>query len=325
MKRLILHIGAHRTGTTAIQKMLVDNRVELVRRGVTPIVRRDLVASPWLAPLLALHRHPLGALACILGLRRLPGETLIVSEENILGLMPGLNPPGFYPNHARALRGLALLSRFFETSVRWVVRRQDRFLESAYAFRVSRGATEDFETYCARYARSLHWHPIARALASARYDLRIAPFEALVVGARERQLAEFLGLPTDGLWQRRLRVRNSSAQGALVNVVLYLVRAQPDLPWKQRGAISRALARFGRGPLPSCQEVREAIAESGASVALPLVQAAHAFAATAPRPELDAAARAALLQYYAEDQRALFAMRCVMGSVDDWKSLPRPS
>jgi hypothetical protein len=294
---------------------------ELARMGIGVLTRPELLADERLAPLIGLQGPPTWTIRSGLALRRLPGHTLVVSEENMLGLMPGHSGDGFYAAHARGLKSIALFSRVFDTSVRWVVRRQDRFLESVYAFRVSRGATDDFLSFSRRFANTLHWLPIAKGLfAQKRCDLRIALFEDVIAGGSQSGIARFLSLPAaDGLWAHRLRPTNRSVRGASLNVMLHLARERPGMTLEQRKAAMMALAALPTGPLPPLSQIEARLDASGVGIPPSVVRWAHAFAAKEPRPEFDASQRTALLAHYADENRELLAMPCMQGSAELWR------
>ena len=100
---LVLHIGAHRTATTAMQDMLVAHRAALVAAGVTPLVREDLGAvdgfstvpsrDGWIRGRADMDRLTDGA------------DTVILSEENLIGDMGwNIRKGELYPNARRRLQ-----------------------------------------------------------------------------------------------------------------------------------------------------------------------------------------------------------------------------
>lgn len=123
MRRLFLHIGAHKTGTTALQQGLQQNRALLAERGAA------YVAAPNLAHLHSyLGFRQIGALVPEgFGVRDLPaltaqlagaqGETVIASSENFSFFFQ----PGPIEDLARALK-----PHFDRISIVSYLRRQDR-------------------------------------------------------------------------------------------------------------------------------------------------------------------------------------------------------
>lgn len=207
MKKLILHLGAHRCGSTAIQNLLGGKRAELERLGVGLILRRDMKDGRF--DIRRLHRfnsfNPFwhwrlkGLAEQII---RLPHQTILVSEENLIGTMPGVLDAGFYPYFGSMIKGLSalqrLLSRHCSIHPRIVVRRQDRFIESVYAFRVSRGLDVSFDAFLKQIqADQLSWaamlNDIERVIPGV--DSKFAVLEAWPRHEGAQKVLEFLSLP----------------------------------------------------------------------------------------------------------------------------------
>ncbi|WP_421701177.1 hypothetical protein [Aliiroseovarius sp.] len=100
---LVLHIGAHRTATTAMQDMLVAHRAALLAAGVTTLVREDLgtvegfstvpARDGWIRSRAAMDRLTDGA------------ETVLLSEENLIGDMGwNIRSAKFYGSARRRLQ-----------------------------------------------------------------------------------------------------------------------------------------------------------------------------------------------------------------------------
>lgn len=82
---LILHIGAHRTGTTAMQDMLVANAPVLAARGTCAVVHDALVPATGFAKVA--HGEEVGPARAWFDARIEGAQQVIVSEENIIGDM----------------------------------------------------------------------------------------------------------------------------------------------------------------------------------------------------------------------------------------------
>lgn len=157
MTDVIVHMGLHRTATTTLQKCLREVRDSL--KGTTVILREDMqknkyldmrrwhhtsgLSKIWLDMKLAEQKWAYGA-------RSYGISSVIVSEENLVGTMPGHKHTAFYPSFDAFVTRLQRLDEYVDVHPRLVVRRQDRFLESVYAFRVARGLTDDFPTFVGR-------------------------------------------------------------------------------------------------------------------------------------------------------------------------------
>ncbi len=203
MKKVIVHAGFHRCASTAIQSLLLRRRAEIEATGTRLLLRDDLMTGFFGQSVRLLYRHrqylpqaQVRLARARTGLKASRADTILISEENLVGMMPGLFSHRFYPSLAHFIRALALLSRSVEIHPRFVVRRQDRFLESVYAFRVFRGYTLSFADFLASTgARSLSWFMLVRQL--ERYGLdrtaRLALLEAWPKEEAPAMAMEFLG------------------------------------------------------------------------------------------------------------------------------------
>lgn len=207
LKKLILHIGAHRCGSTAIQTMLDGLRRELKETSVSIVMRRDMECG--ILDFRRLHRFNRLNPMWIYRLWRLADDikksasrTIIVSEENIMGTMPGVLSSEFYPYFSKLISGFAFLAgqltSEWEICPRLVVRRQDHYLESVYAFRVSRGLMLGFNDFLAQFdVSSLSWLPFLDQLSSLQdtCDVKIAAIETWRGDNAVNEAAQFLEIP----------------------------------------------------------------------------------------------------------------------------------
>lgn len=181
MVKIIVHMGLHRTATTTLQINLrqmrgsVENtslvlREDMVRHGALDM-RRWHRAGFWHHARSAEKRFFKAAL-------KLGTDTVIVSEENLVGTMPGVVPGDFYSRFSVFVEKLVSLSRYADVYPRLVVRRQDDFLESVYAFRVARGLQQDFPTFFSGFNHEdLDWNRLAGSLAPFGSKAKIAVLE----------------------------------------------------------------------------------------------------------------------------------------------------
>jgi hypothetical protein len=318
VKRVVFHVGVHRAGSSTIQGILERRREELARRGTAALVREDLTRGRLIGRLLAMHRGALNGIPAVWPIRRLPGSGVVVSEENLLGTMPGHRSDGLYPGHARAIRGLRLLGRAFDVRVRWIVRRQDRFIESVYAFRVSRGATVDFHSFVARSGGHLRWLPVARALAASGLDVRIALFEELFDAGTEARVGELLEIEGSEAWREPLRRGNVGMRGPALNIVRFLNREAGLDARERRAAIAALRGAARRGRLPSARTAAAAFESAGVPRLAAFAPDALAFAEREPPPGFDEAGRRELLARYDEENRELLRLSIVRADRDRW-------
>ena len=138
-----IHLGAHKTATTHLQETLTALRPALAARGLdyvpNPLLRerkfarllwrRDRLARmPILGP--ARMREKIEAVVEPL---RLGPETVVLSEENILGVPDQILRVPFYPQAALSVARLATLAARAEVVFFLSIRGYDRLLPSAYA------------------------------------------------------------------------------------------------------------------------------------------------------------------------------------------------
>ncbi len=161
-KHLILHAGTHKTGTTAIQDSLQIHAAFLAERDYCPaVLHRDLRD---------LHRafnpKAYGLQAADLDLHALRRDfrhwASQASAGNIIISGEAISHP-FWENWGQdEAVGPFLFSGFARQTLVLYVRRQDRFIESAYQELLKHGLAETFAEYCSSPAgdmrRILDWH-----------------------------------------------------------------------------------------------------------------------------------------------------------------------
>lgn len=173
MKKLVLHLGVHRCGSTAVQSLLRREHEALMQADVGVFLRTDMVAGGF--DLRRLHRYrranPLWRAKLkktAQSIEGMPQQTIVVSEENIMGTMPGVRSNQFYPHFPNLVQSLVKLTQLTRDPLmiapRVVVRRQDHYLESVYAFRVSRGLAVGFDDFVKVATRKrISWLGLAEA------------------------------------------------------------------------------------------------------------------------------------------------------------------
>ncbi|WP_068304417.1 hypothetical protein [Kordiimonas lacus] len=205
-QQIIIHAGFHRCASTAVQDMLRARRTAIEATGTALLLREDL--QGWLTgrQLRLLYRHQDDSLVSSLRLKlvasmlqRIRADRIVISEELLLGLMPGVRDPGFYPHFGNFMRAMKRLAKSFDVDLRLVARRPDRFLESAYAFRVRQGLREAFPDYVARIGeQDVSWLRLVREVERAGLTANTR-FTCLESWPKERAghaVLEFLGLDT---------------------------------------------------------------------------------------------------------------------------------
>lgn len=248
MKKLIIHMGAHRCGSTAVQSMLRREQAQLRENGIKVLLRADMVAGG--LDLRRLHKyHSVNPIwksklnRTVSALDETDAHTLLASEENLMGTMPAVRSKGFYPHFGRLARGLAKVSTMVEGKAtiepRLVIRRQDRYLESVYAFRVSRGLGQDFDTFIRNVTKTpVSWLKLVQALDGlpSSVQAQVALLEAWPKPtAADQALAFLIGENPLNLQTKRLTGNTRHSETAL-RLMLALNRAKVNwqkADWKQ--------------------------------------------------------------------------------------------
>lgn len=202
---VILHLGAHRTGTTSLQAWMLENEdllraagiacwgPQLTRAGLFEglIKRPDRVTDP-------VERAARASAARIrMEIDRLAEaglRALLISEENVLGAMPQcLEHRMLYPDLAgRIARVLAAFGPHL-TGLAISVRRYDMWWASVIAAGQARGVTPPDARGCDRLAsHPRSWKRVVQILREASaLPVTVLPFEGFV-GRHEAQLAAML-------------------------------------------------------------------------------------------------------------------------------------
>ena len=161
-KRIVIHPGFHKTGTTTVQSTLRENRTALkqhVALRLRPVMKELLHAtrgySTWRDPLTldkAISRFD----ALLAALPGMPRRTLILSAEELAGHMPGRGKLADYSAAPVLLYAFWQIAhaRFpkAEIVIYLSTRDPDAWLASAYWEHVRASSmTLDFEAFLARY------------------------------------------------------------------------------------------------------------------------------------------------------------------------------
>lgn len=131
-KRVVLHVGTHKTGTKTLQAFLIENRLPLARGGIyVPAAGRHELAPGALSP--GHHALAWDVLAgnverlreVLADLRKADAPTVVISSEDMQSLHA-------HPERARLLRD-AFARAGYATTIVLYVRAQSGYLESLYA------------------------------------------------------------------------------------------------------------------------------------------------------------------------------------------------
>ena len=140
MKEIILHLGAHRTGSTHVQGVMGKNAALLAQAGIGA-PPQPLIKAAFTKPLG--RRLPMipGGFSKLMKESGLSGlDTIVISDENLLGFLNNIFAHGlFYPETARRLRRLQQMLPVAPSKVVIAIRPYDSYFASAYGRWISPG------------------------------------------------------------------------------------------------------------------------------------------------------------------------------------------
>jgi hypothetical protein len=153
--RLIFHAGAHKTGTTTLQRVLHTSRDQLRDQGLyypdpAPWFGRGFTAHHTVAHAAAEGGRQLRCVQKFLEQVRSAArqnEVVILSTEVPFRQALKGTPGGWWAAHCAYLDRLGAELASFETRIVLVLRQRDMFIESLYHERVSRGYGESFTEF----------------------------------------------------------------------------------------------------------------------------------------------------------------------------------
>lgn len=232
---IVLHIGAHRTGTSSLQAVARDQADRLAAQGVTlwdpRVTRPNLLpgVQPGRGRLPAQVRRAEGRLRLTCAQAGLAGtDVLILIDENMMGTPQGnLRAGALYPAAGERLARIGAALRGQVSRVVLSVRSLDAYWASVLAMTVARGHRVPGPRHVAELAQARRgWRDVIADVACALpgADLRVIPHETHASAPLAR-LEAMAGRPLTLLPARDWRNR------------------APDLP-----ALRRMLAARGQNP-----------------------------------------------------------------------------
>lgn len=176
-KKIVLHLGIHKTATTSLQEFLGGKRTQLRKLGVafTPLDEMRNKISPLIRSRGASNRRALRRLV-----RKSRASVMLWSDENLLGAPNNIKKGKLYPLAFRRLKRLCKIFSEFPIEVIICVRSPEAFILSAYSefirhqgFESFESFTENFDIENLSFARVLSWSEDLPANA----NVTILPFE----------------------------------------------------------------------------------------------------------------------------------------------------
>lgn len=180
-RRIILHPGAPKTGSTSLQFYFRENVDVLERAGIVYPVRmiRDGQVDALHTHLVRMRTQAKSEKALRAARGRLDAlfnssgaHSLLLSNESLLGEPFHGNRPGFFPYHEKWVATLKRLFEGYDVEVVYFIRSFESFLPSYYVQYIRRGGTLTLRGFCAHISQEtsrggISWCPLVAALRSA--------------------------------------------------------------------------------------------------------------------------------------------------------------
>lgn len=162
--RVVLHVGAHKTGSSLVQKFLRDNRTALSANGIHYVPRSDMNSLVGWGK--ALHDKPELLRTRLDEVTAGKHAIVLASHENTLGRPFLKGTPGLYPDGPRNAKALGQILDGFDYTVVVYIRPQVDFVESYYLQSLHEGGTQTFAEWTDEMVdiEALSWRPLIEAL-----------------------------------------------------------------------------------------------------------------------------------------------------------------
>ena len=253
---VVIHFGAHRTGSTYLQAVFDKNAALLSKRGIQyrglfgiKPVREAILASRRAAhhgDSAEFDRYFKVVEEYLNRFREdYPTDDLLISYEGILGGLAGAENGGFYRHHQLYLTRFLKIFEGERTHGVFAIREYGTVLESSYKKRVECGHKPRLQRTSAEVPAEVCWLPAVRALKSA-FGTRFSLFTYEDFATSDRQTLEWLfqrtfNFDVELLELPRERV-NPSPSGAAWGAMLVVNRMLSRFGSKARKRINRHLS-----------------------------------------------------------------------------------
>lgn len=182
-KRVVLHVGAHKTGTTTIQQYLLAHRESLRRRGVRYVPRAELSPLVGWGEQLVASPDGFAALVADFGAARRE-RVLLASHENMCGRPFARVGAGLYADAPASIEALARMTAAHDTHVLLTIRPPHELLESFYLQGVNMGGQMRFPRWLERLdLDALSWRPLVETLRASFARVSVVDFGTIRAGA----------------------------------------------------------------------------------------------------------------------------------------------
>lgn len=200
LQALVLHLGAHKTGTSLVQKYLRDKEAACQKAGIWPMPRGEGDEFIGWGRAAEVEAGAEGLRARIAEAETRGTRWFVLSHENALGRPFRQDAPHLYPDVARHGANLkAALGADRPWRVVYYIRSQAAFLESYYLQTVHEGAWHDFDTYM--MGLGLHgfsWRPLYESLCDlfGAENVVLRSFDEDIAAGQAAYLERFLTAAT---------------------------------------------------------------------------------------------------------------------------------
>lgn len=201
LKSLVLHLGAHKTGTSLVQKYLRDKEKLCASAGIAAMPRGDGDQFIGWGNALDLDSGAPGLRDIVAKAEARAAQYFVLSHENTLGRPFSPNAPHLYPDAPRHAANLkkALGDRPYR--VVYYIRNQAAFLESYYLQTVHEGAWHDFDSYLTGLGQhGFSWEPLYQGLCAlfGEQNVVLRSFEQDIAAGQAAFLQNFMTAFTSG-------------------------------------------------------------------------------------------------------------------------------
>lgn len=164
LQAIVLHLGAHKTGTSLVQKFLRDSEAACTKAGIAAMPRGDGDALIGWGRAKEIQTE--GLREMISGAAASKALWLVMSHENALGRPLRPEAPHLYPEAARRSQYLRrAIGDDHPVRVVYYIRNQAAFLESYFLQTIHEGAWHDFDSFLSGLGQhGFSWRPLYDAL-----------------------------------------------------------------------------------------------------------------------------------------------------------------
>lgn len=192
-RTVVFHVGAHKTGTSLLQKYMRDNAALLRRHRMYYISRGAMNDYVGWGDKLLTDPEPLARK--IRTMLLIPWfTTVIASHENTLGPpLRGHRGAHLYPRAPEIIRALGELLAPYRARILLSIRPQDQFVESYYLQSIHQGRHKRFDEWYARLdLDALSWRPVVDTLCEVfgREQVDVIDFRT-IARSQEDYIGEF--------------------------------------------------------------------------------------------------------------------------------------